>query len=178
MKISTPLVAGLALALIGLLSTARAEVSPFRVRVEQVSKSDSEKHSKTQTRSLKIFVSNSSKESAELIAKYIIFGRDVKGNEVVKLDEGAKAVSSKPLGTEMAESAAVTSVSQEAHSTGSSKGGKGGGAKKTEASGTKILGYSVQVFQGEKMVAEAYDPLSMKEQVTKAYPAKKPEPKK
>lgn len=175
MKLLLPL----ACALLVVLSPARAEISPFRVRVEQVAKSESEKHTKTQKRSLKIFLSNSSKEPAELIAKYYFFGREASGKDPVKLDEGAKAISSKPLGTEMVESAIVTATSTEEHYGSSSQGkGKGGSGKKVEASGTKILGFAVQVFQGEKMVAESYDPPSMKEQIAKAYPATKPAPKK
>lgn len=181
MKLTVSPTAVLAAALIALSPGARAEISPFRVRVEQVSKSETEKHTKTQKRSLKIFVSNSSKEPAELIAKYYFFGRELKGNDVVTLDEGAKPVSAKALGTEMVESAIVTSVSEEEHSSGySSRGGssRSSSGKRVEASGTKILGYAVQVFQGEKMVAEAYDPPSTKEQVGKAPAASKPAAKK
>ena len=170
-----PIALLMAVALLGLLPSAHAEISPFRVRVEQVAKSESEKTAKTQKRSLKIFVSNASKEPAELIAKYYFFGREAKGHDVVKLDEGAKPVSSKALGTEMVESGIVTAVFEEARSSGYSKGKPG---KKEEATGTKILGFAVQVFQGEKMVAESYDPPSMKEQVGKAYPAKLPAAKK
>jgi hypothetical protein len=179
MKAIVSPIAVFTIALAGLLTSARAEISPFRVRVEQVSKSETEKFTKTQKRSLKIFVSNSSKEAAELVAKYYIFGRELQDNDIVKLDEGAKPVSSKPLGTEMVESAIVSTSSEEAHSSGSSRGKSSGkSAKKTEASGTKILGFAVQVFQGEKMVAESYDPPSMKEQISKAYPAKLPGAKK
>jgi hypothetical protein len=168
-------VAGLLVALLGFVPSVRAEISPFRVRVEQVSKSENEKFSKTSKRSLKIFVSNSSKEPAELIAKYWFFGREAKDKDIVKLDEGAKPVSSKPLGTEMVESGIVTATFEEEHSSGYSKGKAG---KKSEATGTKILGYAVQVFQGEKVVAEFSDPPSMKEQIEKAYPIKLPGAKK
>jgi hypothetical protein len=175
MKCIVSPIACIGLAMIGFVSNASAQVSPFRVRVEQVAKSETEKYTKTQKRSLKIFVSNSSKEASELTAKYYFFGREAKGNDVVKLDEGAKPVSSKPLSTEMVESGTVTSVFEEEHASSYSKGKAG---KKTEATGTKILGFAVQVFQGDKMVAESYDPPSMKEQISKAMPVVKPAPKK
>ena len=181
MKLIVPPLAGLALVLLGFISTARAEISPFRVRVEQVAKSEMEKFTKTQKRSLKIFVSSASKEPAEVTAKYYIFGREIQKNDIVKLDEGAKPVSLKPLSTEMVESAVVTSVSEEPHANISSKGkgpSKRTTASKVEAGGTKIVGFAVQVFQGEKMVAESYDPPSMKEEITKAYPVTKPAAKK
>src|SRR5438552_132948 len=85
MKVIVSPIAGLAIALLSFLSIARAEISPFRVRVEQVAKSETDKYSKTQKRSLKIFVSNSSKESTELVAKYWFFGREAEKKDVVKL---------------------------------------------------------------------------------------------
>ena len=175
MKAIIPPFAVVAAAVLAIIPTARAEMSPFRVRVEQVSKSETEKYSKTQKRSLKIFVSNGSKEPVELIAKYWFFGRELKGKDVLELDKGEKPVSTKAMGTEMVESAVVSAESEEEHyAGGGSSKGRSSAGKKTEASGTKILGYAVQVFQGTKMVAETYEPLSMKEQVGKAYPAKLP----
>ena len=173
MKLIIPPVAVLAVALISLVPSARAEVSPFRVRVEQANKNEIAKLAKTQKRSLKIFVSNASKESAELRAKYVFFGRDAKGNDIVKIEEGEKPVSVKGLSTEMVESAVATSTFEEAHSANASKGKAG---PKVEASGTKMLGYGVQILQGEQVVAESYDPPSMKEQWSKAMPATKPPP--
>lgn len=172
-----PPIALFAAALLAVSSAASAQVSAFRMRIEQVTKSETEKFSKKQQRSLKIFVSNSSKDAGELVAKYVFFGRDLKGSEVVKLDEGEKAVSVGPLNTTMVETGVATATSEEAHSTGYSSGGKGKGGssgKKVEASGQKFTGYGVQLFQGDKMVAEQYDPPSGKEQWSKAYPAKLP----
>lgn len=145
-------------------------MSPFRLRVEQTTKSDNDKFSKKQQRSLKIFVSNSSKEQAELLAKYVFFGRELKGSDVVKIDEGEKAVSVAPLATAMVESGIASTSYQEQHSTG---GGNRAG-KKVEATGHKFLGFGVQLYQGDKMVAEYYDPPSGKDQWSKAYPAKLP----
>ena len=171
---------GLVLAVVALPCVAPAELSPFRLRVEQVSKSDNDKYSKKQQRSLKIFASNSSKEAAELRAKYIFFGKQANSSDVVKLDEGEKALSVGPLATQMVESGMATATFEEAHSTGgsggggSSKGKKAAPMKKVEASGTKITGFGVQLFKGETMVAEYYDPPSAREEWTKAYPVKLP----
>jgi hypothetical protein len=107
-----------------------------------------------------------------LRAKYVFFGRGVaKGGDVVKIDEGEKAVTVAPQKTELVESAVASTSYEEEHSSGSSKGKAG---KKVEASGTKFIGYGVQLFKGETMVAEYYDPLSGKDEWTKAYPAKLP----
>jgi hypothetical protein len=167
----------LILATAGLASVATAQVSPFRLRVEQVSKSDNDKHTKKQERSLKIFASNSSKEAAELTAKYVFFGKQANDREVVKIDEGEKAISVGPLATAMVETGAATATFQEEHSASSGKGkGKGKSApkKKVEASGSKITGFGVQLYKGETMIAEYYDPPSCKEEWTKAYPLKLP----
>ena len=40
--------------------------------------------------------------------------------------------------------------------------------KRVPASGTKFVGYGVRVMSGEKVVAEAYDPASLKESWEKA----------
>ncbi len=175
MKLIVPPAVAMAAALVSLLPAAHAQISPIRVRVEQVAKSETEKFAKTQKRSLKIFVSNSGKEPAELKAKYWFFGREAKGNDVVKLDEGEKPVSVKALGTEMVESATISATFEESHSANYNKGKPG---KPTEATGEKILGFSVQILQGEKVVAEYSDPPSMKEQIGKASAVSKPAPKK
>lgn len=181
MKLHVPLLAGLAVASLGFTSRAFAEASPFRLRVEQVTKAEVEKFTKKQTRSLKIFVSNSSKTPAELTAKYVFFGRNTKEKEVVKIDEGSRPVSVGPLATAMVESGVATATSEEPHSSSSyAKGGKstagskGGSPSKVEASGAKIIGFGVQIYQGETMIAEYYDPPSGKEEWTKAYPVKLP----
>ena len=181
MKLIIPPIACMAVALLGFNSSAVAEASPFRLRVEQVTKAEVNKFTKKQERSLKIFVSNSAKEPAELRAKYVFFGRDAKGKEVVKIDEGEKAVSVGPLSTAMVESGMATATSELPHSSGSNAGkgkstaGSKGAASKTVAgSGDKIIGFGVQVYQGEAMVAEYYDPPSGKEEWSKAYPVKLP----
>lgn len=149
--------------LLGLAAFAQAQltqISDFKIRVEVKAKTDAQKNSKTQNRTLRIFVSSSSRESAELVAKYAFIARSVKGNDVKKFDEGEKAVSVGPLATVEVDSDTASATMQDAHS---EKGGKGKSGKKVEASGDKLIGYGVQLFQGEKLVAEYYDPPSAKE---------------
>jgi hypothetical protein len=140
-----------------------------RVRTEQSNKLDIEKTTKSAARSLKIFVSNASKEMIDVKVKYLFFGRDAKGKDVVVVDQGEKPIQVKPLATEMIETPTAKATFIEAHAEKN---------KKVEASGIKFIGHAVQVFQSDKMVAEYYDPLSVKEQVGKAGPAPKPEAKK
>jgi hypothetical protein len=149
--------------LFGLTAIADAQISPYKLRVEQVSKTDKDKKSKTQERSLKIFVSNSAREPAELVAKYIFLGREFKGRDLVKLDEGERPVSVAALGTGMAETPVASTTMSE---------GKGSKNKKPEPSGYNFIGFGVRLFQADKLVAEYYDPPSAKDEWEKA-PLKK-----
>ena len=135
-----------------------AEPSAVRIRVEQANKTDTEKFKKTQKRSLKIQVSNSGKEALELTVKYVFFGRDLSSKDIVGIDKGDLPASVGPGLTVAVETPTVTASGIEAHSEK---------AKKIEASGQKMMGHGVQVFQGETLVAENYEPLSMKEEFGK-----------
>jgi hypothetical protein len=160
-----------------------AETSAISIRVEASSKSEPGKPDRyviTQNHSLKVYVTNSSKDVVDVKAKYIFFGRDLKDHKIDKINEGEKEAQVKPLATETVEIPAVTSTYTEEHfeMAAGGAGGKGGGknakpGKKVEASGSRFVGYAVQVYQGEKLVAETYEPASMKDEVSKAAAAPK-----
>jgi hypothetical protein len=177
------------LAALSLLATpaTHAEVSAISIHVEASSKTElnkDDRYTKTQAHSLKVQVTNSGKEPADINVKYIFFGRDVKAHNIDKINEGEKTAQIKPLATDVVDIPAVTSSYTDEHydmpGGGGAGGGKGGGknvkpGKKVEASGSKFVGYAVQVFQKDKMVAEAYEPASMKDEVGKAAAAPKGE---
>ena len=142
----------------------RAGLSPVSIRVEQPTKTDNEKDKKTAKRSLKIYVSNSSTEPLELKVKYVLFGRNAGTGDIQSVDDGERPGSVKPRATEIVETTVATAIVVE------SKFDKG---KRTPASGMKFVGYGVQVFIGDKMVAEAYDPPAMKESWGKVVAAPK-----
>jgi hypothetical protein len=149
-----------ATALLLLPLAASSAVSPVSVRVEQISKTETGKNDRTQHRSLKIILNNgSTEEKPNLVVKYWIFGKAVTGGDVVVLDKGERPGSVKAHASAIVETSAVTAHSVEAHTEKK---------KKVEASGEKIVGYAVQVFDGETMLGEAYEPLSLKEQIAKA----------
>ena len=133
----------------------------------------------TQNHSLKIYVTNTSKDVSNVKVKHIFFGRNLKNHSVDKINEGEKEAQVKPLATEAVEVPMVSSTYTEEHfetgggGAGGGKAGRGKPGKKVEASGSRFVGYAVQVFQGEKMVAEAYEPASMKDEVSKAAAAPK-----
>jgi len=159
-------------AVVGLSCVSYAETSPVSIQVEKAGKLESKEKekSKTERRTLKITVMNTSKAEVTVKVKYTWFGHAIGSHDVVIVDQGDRDATVKPSGSEIVETPATSVTSIEAH--------YGPDKKKVDASGNKILGYAVQAFIGDKMVAENYEPESMKDQVGKAVVAKKEEVKK
>ena len=143
---------------------ARGEVSPISIRVEQTTGVDRDKFKKTQEKVLKIFVTNgSAADINNLSVKYYFFGHGVKDHEAEILDKGERAASVKAHATETVETPAAKAITTEAHSEKSGK--KKGGGKKVAASGERLTGYGVQVFDGTKLVADYFSEPSLREKV-------------
>jgi hypothetical protein len=155
MKITVTLAA--TFVFLGHLVTAGAQVSPVTVRVEQVAKSESEKFSRTQKRSLKIAVTNASPEDKSLKVKFYFFGKDSGENDLLLLEKGERAATVPARQTVTIETPTVSRRAVEEHYAGKS-GGQGGArrGKKVEASGQRIVGHGVQVFEAGKLVAEYF----------------------
>ena len=155
---------------------ARAEVSAVSIRVEQTTGVDRTKFTKTQEKALKIFVTNGSgADIHNLSVKYYFFGHDVRDHEAEILDKGESPVSVKARATATVETSAVKAKATEEHLV-AGRGGfkssnkKGSGfnnnAKKVEATGEKLTGYGVQVFDGNKLVADCFSEPSLKELIS------------
>jgi hypothetical protein len=145
----------------------RAEPSAVSIRVEQDVRSEMGKvvpYTRAQSRGLVVYVSNNSHDTLDLKVKYIFFGRDAVDHKVVTLGQGEVPVTVKPSATEKADVPKVSTTAVEAHFDAKAK-------KKVDASGASLLGEGVQVLQGDKVVAEDYNPLSLKEEWGKAAPA-------
>ena len=154
------------IALLGFTPLLNAvEISPIRVRVEQVTTVDNAKFKKTQEKSLKIFVTNgTAQDIANLTVKYYFFGHGLKEHESEVMEKGERPVSVKARLTEMVETPAVTATAIEKHSTGA--GGKSKGkakAKSVAASGEKLTGYGVQVVGAGKVLADYFSEPSFRE---------------
>jgi hypothetical protein len=150
-----------------------AQISPIRMTVEQVSKSEVKGKTgaeKTQVRSLNINLVNNSNESFDgLEVKYWFFGRDMKSREVKVINAGERKSSLTPRAKELVESESVSSSYVEEHyEVAKGKGGKGGKPTKVPASGAKIMGYAVRVMKDGKVLAEYYSEPSYKERVNAA----------
>ena len=161
------------LALFNLVIIARGEVSPFSVRVEQVTSTDAERFKKTQEKKLKIFVSNNSSADANLTIKYFFFGHGAKDSKTDVLEKGQMAGSVKSHATQVVETPETKATfTEEHHEMKKDKGrgnrGRGGGmklGKKVEASGKKLTGYGVQVLNGGTVVAEYFSEPSLKAEI-------------
>jgi hypothetical protein len=147
-----------------------AQVSPIRMTVEQVSKSETKGKTgseKTQVRSLNIRLENNSNESFDdMQVKYWFFGRDMKSRDVTVINTGERKSSLAPRAKEIVESESVSSSYVEEHyEVAKGKGGKGGKPTKVPASGAKIMGYAVRLMKDGKVLSEYYSEPSYKERV-------------
>ncbi len=146
-----------------LFSTAHAQVSPIRLRVEQSNKNTTKSYKTVQARTLTIYLTNSSQQAADVVVKWAVLGRDIKSKDFVTIEQGEMKSSLGPSGTDKRDTPEVNASSEEAR-----VGSKG----KSEDIGNKIVGHGVQVWQGDKLVAETYEPASIKEHFGKAPPAR------
>ena len=145
--------------------STRAEVSPIRITVEQIAKSEAKvdpktkaapTHEKTQVRSLKIQLDNNSAQAFDgLSVKYWFIGHPMTERAAKPIVEGERKASLTPRGREVVESELVSKHYVEEHYE-VQKGGKGGKPTKVPASGEKIIGYAVRVLKDGKMLSEFY----------------------
>jgi hypothetical protein len=153
----------LAFAAASLFSTARAQISPIRLRVEQSNKNNTTSYKTVQARTLTIYLTNSSQQPADVVVKWAVLGRDIKTKDFVTIESGEMKSSLAPSGNDKRDTPTVNASSEEAR-----VGSKG----KTDDVGNKIIGHGVQVWQGDKLIAETYEPASIKEHFGKAPTAK------
>ena len=180
-------------AILGALAfSAQAAVSPIHMTIDQHSDTKRPKakpghpsmSNLEQHRSLTIKLFNNSGEPFDhLVVKYFFLGHDLKDHKITVLQQGQRKSALAPRGGDTVDSEEVTNVYTEAHSEianskghGKSNGGKSGkSAKKVPASGRKVIGYAVQVFNGNQIVAESYDNPSYKEIVGASAPSLSPD---
>jgi len=166
MKLSLPFLS--LSALFAFSCIVHAQTAAVSVRVEQETKQEApnlkDMHTKTQKRTLKVFLTNSSKEDTNVKIKYVFFGHPISGHDVGPIDSGEKEDTLKPSETKEVDTPTSTQTYTEEHY----PPGKGANKIKIPASGNKLTGYGVQVFVGDKLMGESYEPMSMKELMDKA----------
>ena len=139
--------------------------SAIALRVQQSNKMVAPEKSltRTQSRFLKLFLSNASHDDVALKIKYAFFGHTVNEHSDFVVLEGEKDATVKPAGITEEDTPTATVTETRA-------------SKNKPASGEVIIGYGVQVFQGDKLVAEAFEPSYMKDLMGKAPAAPKGTP--
>jgi hypothetical protein len=150
-----------------------AQSGSVQVRVEQETKQEypnlKDRHTVTQKRTLKVFLTSSTKEETNVKIKYTYFGHPEGGHDTIAVSQGDKDVTLKPAVTQEEDIPTANVTYVEEHYPPA----KPGAAKvKIPASGNKLTGYGVQVFLGDKKVGESYEPMSMKDEMDKAPSAK------
>jgi hypothetical protein len=139
-----------------------AGVGPLQVTVDQVSKTEAKgktQHDKTQTRLLKIRITNNSGEVFDgLTVKYWFVGHGETEHHLKALKDGSMTASIAAHGEQVVESETVKSHYVEQHSEVS-----GRRAKNVAASGEKIVGYAVRVMKDGNVLGETYSDSSYKD---------------
>jgi hypothetical protein len=165
-------------AVFGLSALVHAQSAAlFTVRIHQDSQLAiaKDRFTFTQKRSLQVFVTNSSGEEAAVKIKYTYFGHPMDGHELSAVDQGEVDATVKSGVTQEVDMPTSSQVYAPEHFDTKVK-------KRVAGTGNKVTGYGVQVLLGDKVVAESYEPPSMKEEMSKAPPVKKvtptPAPKK
>jgi hypothetical protein len=163
----------LLLVLIALNCSVRVYAGAISLSVEQKSEVESKgktNDNKTQSRTLKISMSNLGREEVNVSVRYFFFAREMKTGEESVMKRGSK-IAALPANSEVKiESETVTSSFVEEHSEiEKGKGGKGkknnSKLKKVAASGNRITGYAVQVVQGNAVVASYYSSPSIEQKL-------------
>ncbi len=178
MKTPTLLLAALLTA-----ATAGAQLSPgpstptpilpatsvVRLKVEQESKSETDGPKRTQKRALKITLTNTGTDSLPLRVKYAFFGRVVGSHDTVAIDHSDLTTQLQPKAEQT-----LTTATQSATMTAEHYQDK----KKVEASGQKFTGYGVKVYHLGKVIAEAFAPSSVADDMATmpGLPGPKPKP--
>ena len=151
-----------------------AEVSPIRLRVEQVSKDTHGKFDHKQEKSLKVELSNSSAdELGGVKVSYFYFAREVKSGDLAQVGKGEMTAQVKAHGSTMLETPGVSISYTEAHTEGNPFANRGKSGNKQQAahvktvaaSGRRFYGYGVRVSRGGEVVAEYFSEPSLKAKV-------------
>lgn len=109
----------------------------------------------TDKHTLQITLRGRPMDSESRVAKWYVFGRNLKTHQVSVLGSGDAKVDLSANGVQTFESTQVTSTFTPMH-TESSGSGKKKTAKRVDATGVKIIGYGARVFNGDKAVGEFF----------------------
>jgi len=154
-------------------SQVRAQTGPNAIRMEvRVLSEQDRKDLKgtqvdavTQKKTLAIVATGAAKNPETRKGKWMVFGRNLTNENVVLIDSGEFKIDLSDHGVQRFESKEVSTESAREHATAARKGANAqrGKIKKVGATGTKYIGYGVQIRDGANIVAEVFDPPSLKQ---------------
>lgn len=161
---------------------AAAQLGPVDISVRQVqqghhsggSRSRSAASSASYGTSLLIALQNTTRNSyPNLTVRYFLFAHDVRTQKVSLAKKGERTVSLSSVQREEITTEAVKLTHTDPSSGG--RRGRGGRTRTVHASGQRFEGYGVQVFQDGVLLAEVFNPPSLKQQAgaAAAAPGKK-----
>lgn len=158
-------------------AAARAQSANDRVRIEVRVQSEQDRKdikgasadTVMQKKTLQMAISGKPKTPETRTGKWTVYGRDLKGRDITVLESGEFKIEVSASGQQKVESKAVATTYTPEHSVVSKGSGRGRSpkAKKVEATGTKYIGYVVEVKDDGKVVGEASDPMGLKAEAAK-----------
>ena len=102
--------------------------------------------------------------------KWTVYGRDRKSHEISVIDSGESPVNFSAGESQKSEPINVATTSTRAHTI--TKRGRGRNSRasisRIEGSGLQYVGYGIQVFEGEKVVGEEFEPDRLEVDLQKA----------
>jgi hypothetical protein len=169
----TPLTLALIAAATFTIQTAQAQSSNDLVRTEVRPKLSSDRKdikgstaaTKTQTVSLEIILAGKPKSPETRVVEWAIFGKDLKRNDVTKLESGDQPLSLDGFGRQTIETKDAKTTSTPDHTVVSKSGGRNSkgktSAKRVDGTGVKYVGYGVLVKEGGTVVGKAFSGQSL-----------------
>lgn len=152
----------------------RAQDAGERVRIEVHVAADQDRKdikgssadTVTQNKTLEIAITGKPKSPETRTGKWTVYGRSISGHDLTALGSGEFKIDLPATGQQkiVAQKVATTYTPEHAVSSGTGTRTK---AKKVEATGTKYVGYSVVVKDGEKVVGEAAEPMGIAKEAAK-----------
>lgn len=156
------------LACASILGTQSAPAHAFQSQVMVLVKENEDKESKgnhaaSQTVVLDITLNGKPKDPEGRMVKWTAYGKDQKSGAVVSMESGEAKVNLSSGATQKISTKKITTSYTEKYTKSSSSGGGRGRSRRVKytevpGSGVKYYGYGVQVFDGENVVGEKFDP--------------------
>lgn len=160
--------------LCGLFSLA-ASAHPIRGTVivsveDQVKSKSSARYAVAENVKLLITLNGKPQESESRTVKWTAYGRDRQTGAISVLKTGEAKVDFSSSRTQKIESETISTSSTRTHSVPQTVGrgrGRRASYRRVEGSGVEYIGYGVQVFEGDKVVGEKFEPDTLEKKLEK-----------